>query len=244
VLSANLFLCLIALFAGFTQGLSGFGSVLVALPLLAVFLDFQTAVPLASTWGMTINVILLLQLRSHVRLKKILPLTVASLPGIPLGVYALQKAPVWILEILLGGLLLVFSLYFVWSGGKTRHLAQGWAYAAGLTSGFLGGSLAASGPPVIVYTAMQPWPKDEIKSTLTGFFFLSGLAILAAQAVGCLFTSGVLTLSLISIPVVVLGVFVGTWCYDKLDTIRYRQVIIVLISLLGLFTLVKALGER
>jgi uncharacterized membrane protein YfcA len=243
LLSSNLLLCLIALFAGFTQGLSGFGSVLVALPLLALFLDFKIAVPLVSLWGMTINIILLLSLRRHLSLKRILPLAVAALPGIPLGVYILKNVSVWVLEMVLGGLLVVFSLYFVWSGGKTRILARGWAYAAGFCSGCLGGGLAMSGPPVIIYTALQPWPKDEIKSTLTGFFFLSGLFILAAQAASGLITTTVLSWSVLSIPFVVVGVFLGSWFYDKLDTNRYRQVIVWLITLLGLLTLAKALGR-
>ncbi len=238
----DIFLCLIALFAGFTQGLSGFGSVLVALPVLTFLLDLQTAVPLASTWGMAINIILIIDLWSHLSLKRILPLAAAALPGIPLGVYILKNLPIWELELVLGVLLVVFSLYFIWSGGKTRHLSPGWAYAAGFGSGFLGGSLAVSGPPVIIYTALQPWPKDEIKSTLIGFFFLSGLVILGAQAVGGLFNSQVLVWSGISIPFVVMGVRLGTWCYGRLDTLRYRRVIVWLITLLGLFTLVKAVA--
>jgi uncharacterized protein len=240
--SAGLIICLIALLAGFTQGLSGFGSVLVALPLLALFLDFNTAVPLVSTWGMTINLILVVQLRPHMRLQHIGPLTVAALPGIPLGVYILTHVAVRVLELLLGGLLVVFSLYFLWSGGKTRRLSRGWAYVAGFSSGILGGSLASSGPPVIVYTALQPWPKDEIKSTLTGYFFLSGLVIIAAQAVSGLFTPEVLNLSLFSIPFIVLGVFLGSAFYHRLATARYRQIVVGLITLLGLLTLIKALG--
>jgi uncharacterized protein len=239
---ADLLIPLIALLAGFTQGLSGFGSVLVALPLLAFFLDFGIAVPLVSTWGMSINLILMVQMRPHLRLQHIGPLTAAALPGIPLGVYILTHVAVRVLELLLGGLLVVFSLYFLWSGGKTRQLSRGWAYAAGFCSGFLGGSLASSGPPVIVYTALQPWPKDEIKSTLTGFFFLSGLVILAAQALSGLFTPEVLNRSLFSIPFIILGVFLGSACYHRLATARYRQVVVGLITLLGLLTLLKALG--
>jgi uncharacterized protein len=240
--SADLLICLIALLAGFTQGLSGFGSVLVALPLLAYFLDFSIAVPLVSTWGMTINLILVVQLRPHLRLQHIVPLTVAALPGIPLGVYILTHVAVRVLELLLGGLLVVFSLYFLWSGGKTRHLSRGWAYVAGFSSGILGGSLASSGPPVIVYTTIQPWPKDEIKSTLTGYFFLSGLVIIAAQAMSGLFDSEVLNRSLFSIPFIVLGVFLGSAFYHTLATARYRQIVVGLITLLGLLTLIKALG--
>ncbi|AEB09979.1 sulfite exporter TauE/SafE family protein [Desulfobacca acetoxidans] len=238
----DLLLCLIAFSAGFTQGLSGFGSVLVALPLMVLLLDLKTAVPLAGLWGMTINIILLLTLRRHLDLTRIVPLVVAALPGVPLGVYFLKNVPLWLLEMVLGVLLVVFSIYFVWSGGKTRRLSRGWAYAAGFSSGCLGGSLAASGPPVIIYTALQPWPKDEIKSTLTGFFFLSGLTIIFAQIVAGLITPQVLKTSLISIPFVVLGVISGTWCYNRMETIRYRQVVVGLVTLLGLITVGKSLA--
>lgn len=241
--AAHLFVCLIALFAGFTQGLSGFGSVLVALPLLAFFLDLKTAVPLASLWGMTINIMLLFQLRRHLSHARVVPLAAAAVPGVPLGVFILTTVPAWVLEMLLGALLLIFTVYFIRSGGKTRPLAGGWTYLAGFGSGLLGGSLAASGPPVIIYTALQPWPKDEIKSTLAGFFFLSGLVILAAQALAGLFTGPVLALSLFSIPVVVVGVVAGSWCYGRLDTERYRQLIVGLIFLLGLMTLCKAVWQ-
>lgn len=237
-------ICLIALLAGFIQGLSGFGSVLVALPLLVMFLDLKMAVPLVSIWGMTINAILLVQLREHLRRKHILPLTLAAIPGIPLGVYVLKNADVRVLEMLLGGLLLLFSLYFVWSGGKTRKLSTSWLYAAGFCSGCLGGSLAMSGPPVIVYTALQPWDKDEIKSTLTGYFFLSGLVIIAAQITSGLMTAAVFTGSLFSIPFIFLGVAGGSVIYRRLQTDRYRQVVVGLITLLGLVTVIKALGAH
>ena len=239
---ASLLLCLVALLAGFIQGLSGFGSVLVALPILVLFLDFNLAVPLVSIWGMTINTMLLLQLRQHLRLTHILPLTLAAVPGIPLGVYVLKHADTRLLEMLLGGLLLVFASYFVWSGGKTRNLPGFWIYLAGFASGCLGGSLAMSGPPVIVYTALQPWHKDEMKSTLTGFFFLSGLIIIGAQALSGLMTAAVFKGSLVSIPFIMLGVYAGTFWYRRLATDRYRQVVVGLITLLGLLTVVKGLA--
>jgi uncharacterized membrane protein YfcA len=240
---STLLLWLIAFLAGFIQGLSGFGSVLVALPLLALLLDFKIAVPLVNLWSLAINTLLLVQLRGHLSFKNpVIPLFLAALPGIPLGVYILRHVPVWVLEMGLGGTLLVFSWYFVSSGGKTRNLNSSWAYAAGFCSGCLGGSLGASGPPVILYTALQPWPKDQIKATLASYFFLSGLLIIAAQAAAGLVTTAVLIGSLLSIPFVILGVLAGASWYRRLDTSRYRQVVVGLIILLGLLTVVKALG--
>ncbi len=234
--------CLAALAAGLIQGLSGFGSVLVALPLLVFFLDLRLAVPLVSIWGMTINLMLLKGLWRQVQMGRIVPLTLAALPGIPLGVYLLRQVPVRLLEFLLGAILIGFAAYFLLSRGRTRALGRGWEILAGFLSGCLGGSLAASGPPVIIYSALQPWGKDAIKATLTGYFALSGLIILAVQAWHRLFTRTVLLYGVFSIPFIFLGVIVGLWFYRRLDTSRYRQVIIGLITLLGLLTLGKAWG--
>jgi hypothetical protein len=46
-----LYLVIIMLMAGFIQGFSGFGSVLLSLPLLAIFLDVKTAIPLVGADG-------------------------------------------------------------------------------------------------------------------------------------------------------------------------------------------------
>ncbi len=54
-----LFIGIIAFCAGFIQGLSGFGSVLLSLPLLALFLEVKTAIPLAALFGVALTAFLL-----------------------------------------------------------------------------------------------------------------------------------------------------------------------------------------
>ncbi|MDF1591947.1 MAG: sulfite exporter TauE/SafE family protein [Desulfobacterales bacterium] len=60
--------------AGFIQGLSGFGAILMSLPLLAVFLDIKTVIPLAALAAQAITLMILNQLKHHLDWKKILPL--------------------------------------------------------------------------------------------------------------------------------------------------------------------------
>ncbi|MEF2145901.1 MAG: hypothetical protein V3573_10680 [Desulfovibrionaceae bacterium] len=48
-------LCLITACAGFVQGLSGFGSVLLSLPLLSFFLPIKTVIPLVALLAFCIN---------------------------------------------------------------------------------------------------------------------------------------------------------------------------------------------
>ena len=64
-------IALIFLAAGFVQGISGFGSALVAMPLLALVVDVKTAVPLCVLNGLLITLFLTLRLKAHINWRKI-----------------------------------------------------------------------------------------------------------------------------------------------------------------------------
>ncbi|MGB8992237.1 MAG: sulfite exporter TauE/SafE family protein [Desulfobaccales bacterium] len=233
-------LCLIIAFAGFTQGFSGFGAVLVSLPCLTLLLPIKTVVPLVNLMSCCINLILIIQLRRHLQWPKILPLLLASLPGIPLGVYFLKTVAPWKLELLLGAVLISFPFYSRYTRTSARSLHQGWAYLAGFCSGCLGGSLGTNGPPIIIYTALQPWDKDEMKATLVGFFFIAHLGAVGFQAFSGLVTAKIVTLVFGSLPFLALGVFCGSFCYTKTASESYRKIITVMLFAMGLFLMVKA----
>ena len=83
-------LMLAAFAGGFTQGLAGFGSTLVALPLLALVLDLKVAVPVCTTLAVTLNLVMIVRLRGHVRRGLLVLLIVSSLPAMPFGAYILR----------------------------------------------------------------------------------------------------------------------------------------------------------
>jgi uncharacterized membrane protein YfcA len=232
--------CLIIAFAGFTQGFSGFGAVMLSLPLLTLFIPIKTVVPLVNLMSCCMNLILIIQLRRHLRWPKILPLLLAALPGIPLGVYFLKTVDPWKLEILLGAVLISFPFYSRYTNPGKRPLHQGWAYLAGFCSGWLGGSLGTNGPPIIVYAALQPWEKDELKSTLVAFFFIAHLVALGFQSYTGLVTAKVVTMVFGSLPFLALGVFGGSFWYTKTASESYRKVVTVMILVMGLFLMSKA----
>jgi len=164
-------ICLIVFFAGFTQGLSGFGSILLSLPLLAIFLDIKIVIPLVAIYGVSITIILLVQLWKYLDWQKIFPLFLGALPGIPIGVYFLKKLDKGMIQWILGIMLISYSLYSLFFRSTNKGIREGWAYLFGFFSGCLGGALSASGPAVIVYTSLQAWSKDKIKVTLQGFLW-------------------------------------------------------------------------
>ncbi|MDD5171349.1 MAG: TSUP family transporter, partial [Syntrophales bacterium] len=88
-----------------------FGSVLLSLPLLLLFLDVKTAVPLTAMAGLLLTVFLIIPLWKHLEWKKVSPLLMGSIFGVPCGVYLLRALSSGAIMIILGIILLLYGLY-------------------------------------------------------------------------------------------------------------------------------------
>ena len=234
-----IWVCLIIFMAGLTQGLSGFGSVLLSIPLLAIFLDIKTVVPLTALIGLSMSLVLLFQLRPYLDWKKIYPLLIAAIPGIPVGVIFLIRLDSTVILSVLGVTLVAYSLYsLLWrSTGKRIH--GHWAYPFGFIAGCLGGAFGATGPAVIVYTSLQTWSKDHVKVTLQGFFVISYAVVVFFQALNGLTTFTVLLFCGVSLPMLILGTYVGYLFYGMIREETYRRVMFILLGFPGAFLIYR-----
>ena len=238
--STYIWVFLIVFLAGFTHGVSGFGSVILSIPLLAMVLDIKTVIPLANLVAVTLTVTVFVQLRRQFDWKKLTPLIWGAVPGIVLGVFFLKRMDKGVIHWLLGVLLVAFSVYSLVFRPSRKDMRKPWAYGFGFLAGCLGGAFSASGPPVIVYTSLQTWSKDQIKVTLQGFFFLSGVAIGASHVL-----SGITTLTVINfygaaLPALLLGVGLGSFLYGFINEESYRRLIVFLLGCLGILMIFRA----
>jgi uncharacterized protein len=241
-MAETVYLALIAYLGGLVQGMTGFGVMLVSLPLMALMIDIKTAIPLILMLGLVMNVILVCRLARHVQTRKWLPLLTASLPGVPVGVYILKTVePQW-LELLVGGVIIATAATTWQHGSSKAELKRRWALTAGFIAGFLGASIGAAGPPVIVYTALQPWPKHQIKATLVTFFCISGGLILALQFFSGLVTPEVVHNFIYCLVPLLAGVFTGMRLFDTIDQRLYKRTIYILLFALGAMMLLKGAG--
>ena len=141
---------LIVLAGAFTQGLTGFGSALVSLPLLVLLMDIRVAVPFSVLNGLLITAVLSLQLKSHLDWRKIGPLLAGFLPGVAAGVLFLKKTSEPLFMLLLGLMLIGFSLYRLLAHPRPVRLGRVWGLGAGFASGAISGAFSAGGPPSII----------------------------------------------------------------------------------------------
>jgi uncharacterized membrane protein YfcA len=123
-MTTYVFLLAVTFLAGLIQGLSGFGSVLLSLPVLILFLDVKTAIPLVALIALALNVQLLIQLRQHLEWRRVYPLLAGTLLGVPAGVFLLKHLDTSLIQIVLGAVLIGYALYGLTFRGSMRGIRE------------------------------------------------------------------------------------------------------------------------
>lgn len=224
---------LIFFLAGTLQGMTGFGSALVAMPLLCLFVDVQTAVPLCTLNSIVITAYLMTKMKNHIDLTKVLPLCLSALPGSLVGVTLLHEIDAHLFKILLGLLLLGYGGYNLMFTATTRSLNPAWAWLAGFFSGAIGSAFSVGGPPAILYATLNDWRKDEIKATLTAFFAFNSTIAALVHFFSGLTKSAVAKDFLISAPTVLLGAMLGYYWYQRTPHRIYMRVTFAFLIFMG-----------
>lgn len=232
---------LIFLLAGFTQGVSGFGAGLVAMPLLTLLIGIKAAVPLSMLNGLLITGFLSLQLKGHVDRRKIMPLLVGCLPGIFVGALALKRMDAGLLQLALGVFILLYALYGLATAlPRPQRISGCWGYVAGFLAGTISSVFSAGGPPAVIYVSLTDWAKDEIKATLSVFFFVSGIVTAFGHAINGLTTSAILQQFVITGPMTLIGVLAGSFLYRKIRHETYISIMLWLLIMMGLMMILAA----
>jgi hypothetical protein len=173
--------------------------------------------------------------------KKIMPLVLGSLPGTYIGVAVLINVDSNIIKLLLGVLIVSYCLYFLFIRSTLWRINHLWAYPAGFCTGFIGSAFSAGGPPAIIYTSLTGWSKDQIKATLTGFFFISSILTAALQLTSGLITEDVLKYFTASALSVLIGVYAGSRMYSRISSQAYLRIMLIMLIILEAIMIVSAL---
>jgi len=240
----ELLFCLAAsCLAGFVQGFSGFGSTLVAMPLLLAVMGLRAAVPLISLLSLVMNVVMAARLRGSIHRETMKLLLASTAVGLAAGAWIMDDAPDALIRGLLGASILFLVADTLLRPGNVRPPARPWTAAAGFFSGAIGVCTGAAGPPVIAWAARQPWNRDELRANLCFFFLVSGAAIVGVQSLTGLITPHLLRLFVWSLPALAAGLWAGSACAGRLSEAAFRRAVLFLLGLLGVSLLWQALFQ-
>lgn len=233
----------IILFAFFVRGITGFGSGLVAVPLLAHFLPLQFVVPFMLVLDVAAAVALLGgRSLDHVNWGELRPLLPFGIAGMLAGVGLLVNLPREPLLIGLGLFVLAFGVRTLLNIHGEQTISRLWAIPAGLTGGTVGALFGTGGPPYIIYLTHRLREKAEFRSTFSALFMIEGgLRIAAFLVTGLLLQDNMLTALLLALPVMGLGLYLGHHVHVGISPRQMVRAIGLLLLGSGASLIVKAM---
>lgn len=200
----------ILLLAYLIRGITGFGSGLLAVPLLAHVLPLQFVVPLVLVLDFSASLTLSRHARRYVRWDEIIPLLPSTLVGIVLGVMLLVRLPQEPLLTALGLFVLFFGVRYVFDIHGSKAISRLWALPTGLAGGTISALFGTGGPPYVIYLSHRMRDKSQLRATFSGLFLLDGtLRIAGFLYAGLLMQEHLLTAIALGIPVMAGGLYLG-----------------------------------
>jgi len=223
-------------------GLVGFGSTLVAAPMLAHVLPVTTVVPtlaltdLVAAWSNG------WRLSSHGVRGELYRLVPALFIGSALGAWVLFTLPLKLLTTLLGVFVVLYALNGLRPQRPKPSLSSVWAWWYGMAGGVLSALFGAGGWVYSMYLLRRVEDPQQIRATQTAVLMFSsfirvGLFLLA----GRLLDADLLLLVLLLLPALALGLYIGHHISLRLDRRRFMQVLYGVLLLTGSSLVIRSL---
>lgn len=221
----------------------GFGEALIAVPLLALRTPVEVAAPLAVLVSIVVAGAVVAQDWRGVQFRAAAGLILASLLGIPLGLLLLARADDQLVRLLLGSVIVLFSLYSLAIGRSVRLINDhaGWLMACGLLSGILGGAYGMNGPPLAIYGALRRWSPQHFRATLQAYFLPVSIIGLVGYAVIGLWTTAVTQYFLWSLPGVAVATVAGRVINQRMQGDGFIRAVYGGLLVIGAVLVVQAL---
>ncbi len=232
-----IYISLIGLAAGIVKGASGFGSSLVAIPLLSLLYVSTEPRTMMITANVILNILLIYENKSYFKkstIIKIIPLTLAGILFTALGLYVSEQISPQLVKYIIG--VLIFLAIFIKLFTFNIHLKDSILNRIifGSFSGIGNGIASVDGPPVVLYLTGIEAKKEEFKGTLATHFLVMGvIAILLLAGTGSYTTLlwghiGFLVGSLI------IGLIIGMLISKRLNEQKFEKVVLFILIGLGI----------
>lgn len=230
--------------AYFIRGITGFGSGLISVPLLALFLPLTFVVPLILLLDFTASLVIGGFNRQHVRWREVLILIVPSVIGVVIGTHLLVNLAQAPMLFALAVFVFLFALKSLLNVHGDKPISQAWAIPAALTGGTVGGLFGTGGPPYVIYLSHRIHDKSALRATLSALFFIEGLTrIITFVIAGLLMSREVWVAYFVGLPVVLGVLFLGGRVHLGLSAAHVTRLVGGLLLIASVSLLIKALSQ-
>ena len=227
--------------AGIVRGIAGFGFSLIVTVLLTHVLPPATVIPAVLLWEIAASVGHLPFVYKDVAWKPLAWLTLGMLAGTPLGVWVLANMDAKPMCLLINGMVVLFAVMLL--RGKKPSRAPGPVATSliGAVCGVINGTSANGGPPAILLFLSSPAGVAVGRASLIAYFLMTDTwASLFCWQNG-LFSAELGLFAAAMLPVLYLGVALGSRFFRGLDDAKFRKMVLLLLMAVAAVGLLKSL---
>lgn len=230
------------------EGITGFGSTVLALPFLNVTLGLRLTVQLlcALSWSMALYIII--RSWKDILWKEFLFILLWAGLGVPVGIWIFDYLPAEILCIMLG----IFMVFVGVRGVKATCKTSGAATADAkrtilmkillFTGGVIQGAFGSGGPFVVIYAARALPEKRVFRVTLSLLWLTTNSSRLIYWLIRGELANATLGNALLwAFPVMLAGVIVGDYLHNKVSERNFKIGVYAVLVISGIFMAVNNL---
>ena len=227
-------IALIALCGSYIQSVTGFGFGIFVMMFFPALLRYTEANALSTLLGIFTSLAVAVQMRRAIHWKNIVFPLLGCLMATYGAVSFVKRQESQVLMMLLGAVLLVLSLYFLFFAGKLRFRPTWYAgLAAGLLSGVMSGMFSMGGPPVVIYYLQSEEDTDHYLATISGYFVCSNVVSIVTKAMAGFLTSSVWSAFTIGAIGMALGALIGKKTREQVPPQMVRKLVYGFMALSG-----------
>ena len=220
-------------------GIAGFGTALVAGPILILFMPLSKIVPLLVLLDFVAAFGNLLPSRKDVARGELLRLLPCMVVGCALGVTFLLNLKSDILLLLMGLFISAYAIYSLAVKVRASQLAAGWAVPMGTVGGLFGALFGSGGFLYAIYLNAR-LPKDAARATQSALISCSTLVRLSLFLLAGVYAElPLLILAACLLPAMALGLWIGRRLSMKLS----REAFVRLVTWLVLASGIALIGR-
>jgi uncharacterized membrane protein YfcA len=235
--------CVCVAFASLVGGATGFGTALVATPLMLLAgFSVPEVVFVNLVVGLVTRCAATFQLRAHVVWSRVGLFALGSIPGAWAGAVVLDVLPLHILKLAAGVLAVLCGISMILPNrGEPRSPSPAAEAATGAVGGFLSTTTSLNGPPPALLLTRARVPPLVFIADLAGYF-----TVVSAVSLIILGVRGQVPHSILwpALPIFVaaglLGNAGGLWIAHRLPERAFRSAVIALVIVAGAMTAITA----
>ncbi|MBU5479778.1 sulfite exporter TauE/SafE family protein [Blautia sp. MSJ-19] len=231
---------LVAFAGSFVQSSSGFGYAIICMAIWPAFMPFYTASILEAIAAFFMVIYIAVKLWKSIDWKLLLPPIIMATITSLLGVNTLMSLDEAVLSKIMGTVLLVLAVYFIFFSSRVHLKASVISgIIAGAVSGFCGGLFNIGGPPMVAYFLSVTDDKEKYNATLQMFFTINTMSIFLIHVFQGHVTTSMIPLVGAALAGTAAGTVSGLFLFQKLTMDRIKKFVYIFMICAGGYLLLS-----